>query len=483
MKNLTEGLTPVQFLTALNQNFIELAAIRSVFSYPTILESDNYVDLINSNYGSDEVSFGSKAHKFTTDLYNAFIVKSGGLINPDGLILTWFQDYVQIDFSGNSDVQHEIYESKNGGAYTLVTTLSAGVKTYNYQTWQNASLNYKVRAKSGSIYSGYSDVVNIATPLVFQIDESTLTPFVMQWLYASLGHNININFGDGTSQNIAGTNAQPASPMVTKNYTVPGQYWITITGDTDWITWLFSITRHASYYGSPVYGNFTKWVIPSHLEIMELFNVPASTTDITNWFPIPASVRSWNTENNLMTGNLDNPVWPSTVEIYLNGNHLTGSPLGSGIPGTATQISVDLRENNFTEDLTDIALPANLIRLQVDRNIGLSGDLSGQSIPSGTRYLIFSAESCSFTKGYRGSFKWVSYYNFKNNQFNSDEIDNLLYYIDSYFTSGVVPLTNCQFLLDGTGMGAPSSVGLAARTSILSKYAAAGKTCTISVNP
>lgn len=36
--------------------------------------------------------------------------------------------------------------------------------------------------------------------------------------------------------------------------------------------------------------------------------------------------------------------------------------------------------------------------------------------------------------------------------------------------------------INGTGMGIPSAAGLTSRTSILGKYTAAGKTCTISIN-
>jgi hypothetical protein len=75
MEKLREGMTQAQFLTALNNNFAELTVIRDVGAYPTILSSDDYVSLINSNYGSTEVSVGMRGIMFKNALDNVFYYK------------------------------------------------------------------------------------------------------------------------------------------------------------------------------------------------------------------------------------------------------------------------------------------------------------------------------------------------------------------------------------------------------------------------
>lgn len=64
MNSLREGMTPADFLNAVNYNFEVLAVIREVSLYPAILSSDNYVDIINTNYGDNIVHGGMSGRAF-----------------------------------------------------------------------------------------------------------------------------------------------------------------------------------------------------------------------------------------------------------------------------------------------------------------------------------------------------------------------------------------------------------------------------------
>ena len=113
----------------------------------------------------------------------------------------------------------------------------------------------------------------------------------------------------------------------------------------------------------------------------------------------------------------------------------------------------------------------------------LSGDASSCIIPAGlTMGAKFYFRDNNLTKMPRGDFDMVTFFSFTNNNCDSTEIDAFLAYVDAYFVGATVPKRNAVYSLDGTGMGIPSAAGLASRTSILGKYTAAGRTCTISVN-
>lgn len=60
---------------------------------------------------------------------------------------------------------YEIYKSENGGEYRLIATVGTGSTTYlDPSVLENATLKYKVRAKSGLIFSLFSNETSLVTP-------------------------------------------------------------------------------------------------------------------------------------------------------------------------------------------------------------------------------------------------------------------------------------------------------------------------------
>jgi hypothetical protein len=72
MTAFTEGMTPAQFVAALNTNFTEYWGTGGV---ATILASDGYIASINTNFGETTVAFGNSGTAFQTGLnkFNTFI--------------------------------------------------------------------------------------------------------------------------------------------------------------------------------------------------------------------------------------------------------------------------------------------------------------------------------------------------------------------------------------------------------------------------
>ena len=458
MKYLPEGISRTQFLFIINSNFVKLATFRNVSQYPTILTTDNYINAINSNFGSTIVSIGMKGSQIASNFCNAVLSEVGGsYFEPSLPTAVWVDDYAQIDFIDASGgiAQHEIYESKNAGAYTLVTTLAAGIVTYKNYTWQNANMNFKIRAKVGSAYSDYCDILNVITPLVWKTDQSTLTQAIIQYLVCWQG-TINVNWGDGTSDNLTGycgsglIGVPPYAAV--HDYSVPkNPYFITLSGDLDKMIGL------GQYDQVGFYGDWSKWILPDAMTYLHPF-----FCNFSGNFPtvIPSAMQIFNIAHNQFTGDISNLATPSTMfdfQIYDNKYICTNPAIWNNFNNTIQHIQFG-NEGNF------------------------SGDFSGVIIPEGTRYIGVGGGNNNITKLPRGNFKWVSEYNMSENKCSSAEIDSFLAYVDAYFTGGVVPLLDCLYYLNGTGMGTPSAAGLASRTSILGKYTAAGKTCSISVN-
>ena len=76
-----------------------------------------------------------------------YLISEGCILDPSGVTLPWSTEYLNISFTDNTGgvYGHQIWESLNGGAYSLVTTLAAGVTTYAHRTWQNSTVSIKVR--------------------------------------------------------------------------------------------------------------------------------------------------------------------------------------------------------------------------------------------------------------------------------------------------------------------------------------------------
>jgi hypothetical protein len=542
MKRLVEGLTPSEFISIANSNLIELAAINNVSPYSALTSTSDYITALNTDFGSSKVNFGQTGLNFKNSFEKAFIDDVGGLVDPSGVSSIWINDYAKIDFTDNTNgvAQHEIYEAIGMGTYSLVTTLAKDVTTYNNYTSQNQSMNFKVRAKNGNINSSYSSIVNIITPLVFKTNQNNLNQIIFYQLMMQAGKSINIDWGDGTNTNYS--QSEYVYNELYHDYSITKDpYYIIISGDVNYIRAIQFMTNGSCYgdlskwklpdtlfffhfYTHNFTGDISGWVLPSGIQIFQIAGNHFSG-DLTNvnWASIPTlfdfhlsgnnftgDISGWNWHNpwrstavaghiNLATnnfiGDISNWVFgANTTWICIYGNKLTGNlanwvfpPTMSSIQLTATVIIP--QENNFIGDVSGWVFPTTVIQADgffLDcAYLGLSGDLSNAIIPEGKgdqsiKRLDF--EGNHLTKLPYGSFKDVDIYNFSKNSCNSAEIDRILGVIDSYFTGEVFPLNNCIYTLNGTGMGIPSSVGLASRTSILGKYTAAGKTCSILIN-
>jgi hypothetical protein len=477
MKRLTTGLTPAEFLTIINQNFIELADIRAVGHYDSIVAGDDIVSKINTYYGSSIVTYGN-ANVFKYSFENV-LLSNGCLLDPSGLTLTWLEDFLRISFTANSSVQHEIYESVNGGAYALVTTLNEGVITYDYHTWQNATLDIKVRAKNGTIYSDYSST-SVITPWVFKMDQSTLIQVdIKRIVLSALLKDVIIYWGDGNHTHFSLT----GDTEITYDYASTGQYWVWITGDVNFIAAIEWYSQSAILHDTVI----TKWILPTALTFGHFYG-NEMIGDITN-IAIPANCGGAYLSGNAVTCNIAD--YDSLMPAVYWDIHLISSIVG-GISGDVTDWVLPLRNAHIvifgtsaSGDLTAwtpwgaVTYGTVVLGLQGGN---FTGDLSGWTIPDKLATIQCNS-GCHFTKLPRGNFRNVLFYEFTGNSCNTAEIDNILAYIDAYFVGGVVPLVNCVYRFTGAGMGTPSAAGLASRTSILGKYTAEGKTCAIYVNP
>ena len=246
----------------------------------------------------------------------------GDLI-PKDLIIAWENDYMTVDFTDSTAgvAEHEIWESKNGGDYSLVTTLTAATVHYHNSTWQNASMDIKIRAKIGLWYSDYSSVSNYTTPLVFKTDQSISTDVIINQLVVGAGKSVNINWGDSTNNDYTGTNLN-----ITKQYSsVQNPYYITITGDTNYIIDFYHYAQVKSY------GDISKWILPTNLSVL---NIPGNTYtgDLSVWV-IPSGITLFDISGAgsiKYTGNLNSWIIPeSAITCIIRYHSFTGLPRGN----------------------------------------------------------------------------------------------------------------------------------------------------------
>lgn len=518
-------------------------ALKSIF---VKYDNNYYVNIFYSDYECEQVSMLDCGEISVEELINNTLVEGccdlcalhigSDLICPpvpEDLAVEWIDDFAQITFTDMSGgrAKHEIWEQVDGGGYELVTTLDAGIETYDYYTWQNADLDFKIRSRSGGSYSAFTAEESIVSPLVFRSDQTVLNTLTIQTFTISGAHTINIDWGDGNDDDF-GTGV---NPNITHDYILEDIYFVQLSGDLDYLAdW--------EMYNQEVLGSISKWNFPVSCIRFHLYNEG-------------------------FTGNpLDRPLNPLTGIIHFNNNDLSGDvtdcvlndvlydfrfdnnaglygdttawqlPLANGkvyfyfeIPRTqigglwtgkqlpantkllslyGTQIEWDLTgivwpvncgflilgssavavQANIYGDLTGMIWPAGFaatIGYTIGfYGLGLAGDLSGAAsdLPSVGAVMKFYLGQNDFTKLPRGEYEWVNVFDVSGNNCDQTEIDNYLVYLDSYFVGAKVPLANCSYDLSGSGMGIPSAIGLAARTSIIGKYVAAGKTCTITVN-
>jgi lysophospholipase L1-like esterase len=272
---------------------------------------------------------------------------------PTGLTLTWVDDYCQVDFTDSTGgvASHEIWSSRNGAAYTLVTTLAAGDTSYDDYTWQNASMNYKVRAKSGSWYSEFSSVVNISTPLVIKTNQSALLD-VSIGLSIVVGKSITIDWGDTNSNNYSGDTTATHTYGATQN-----PYYITITGDIEFI-------KTFGNNANNLYGSIAKWKLPTSMQYFTWNAIGSGmgpSGDISG-LAIPSGLIYFNaaqaSSGNKLSGDMSSQSFPSTIQrFYFSNQDLTGIPRGSFIAFDAG-IGLYLTGNNCSITEVDNLLVA-----------------------------------------------------------------------------------------------------------------------------
>ena len=167
-------------------------------------------------------------------------------------------------------------------------------------------------------------------------------------------------------------------------------------------------------------------------------------------------------------------------------NDFTGDITGWVLPASPSYSTIlySFTHLNITGDITNWIIPNKTFEI-LNSNVPLTGDLSGWVLPDGLEgfenSIVFSTGT-HITKMPRGNFRRIIVFNFSANNCDTAEIDDLLADIDAYFVGGIVPLVNCVYTLNGTGMGIPSAAGLTSKQNIINKYTAASKTCTIAVN-
>jgi hypothetical protein len=120
---------------------------------------------------------------------------------PTDLTVGWENDYAVMDFVDHSGgtLGHEVYEAEGTGSYSLVTTLAAGVTHYHNYTSQGITMHYRIKAVG---VTGYSNVIDYETPLVFQTDQNPISAELSMYLanYTVYGGTpVTVDWGDGTT--------------------------------------------------------------------------------------------------------------------------------------------------------------------------------------------------------------------------------------------------------------------------------------------
>jgi hypothetical protein len=475
---ITEGMSPAQFRSALNANF---ALTYPNFTTVTSLTTPNLQIVLNTNFSKSDNYVGIRGSSFAWIINNNFN-EFDDASKPTNLTVSWIDDYAQMDFTDNTGglSQHEIWESKNSGIYKLVTTLAAGVETYKNYTAQNASVNFTVRAKQGSNYSVLSNVANLVTPWVFRCNQSTLTTLNIYELRMknTADKTVHIDWGDGTS--IDWTNIE-YNVGPSKTYTVEKDvYFIKISGDANYIV-AFQLYENLLIAGTVV----TKWNLPNYTFFCHFYG-DGLVGDLTEVLEnLPLTINGVHFADNNLTGDITNVRWdnkPGWWDCHLSSCGLTGDITGKVLGPELAHFTMGY--NFLTGNPSSMVLPQTASYgdyiIEFSHNNFDSADWSGMII--GHKTGDFEINYLPITGLPRGYFENMGLFSALNCNCNSSAIDAFLAYLDGYFVGGVVPLANCVYTLNGSPMGSPSAAGLVSRSSIIAKYVAQGKTCSILVN-
>jgi len=416
---------------------------------------------------------------------------------PSDLSVVWEEDHASISFVDNTDgvAEHEIYcETSNYrdgvSGWVLITTLAAGVTTYVDHAWQNSSLTYRVRAKSGTLYSDYCDSVNIMSLLSFRVDQTTLRQIKMVKMSMNTGgYTLVINWGDGTTTNFTST----VLAQITHDYTSTGIYWVHFTGDVDYLLQFEWYSQYEILHDTVI----EKWVLPQYLGWAHLYDNDF-VGNLTAWYPnkLPSTCIGCHFGGNNITIDITNAVFPAQYwDIHLQ-SEITTTQDGIGIygdisnwnlPGTIAHFQIiGYVSGDMTNVLPWVAsqFPTHMISLISYHPVGFYGDWSGLIIPDDLRttgIAINCAGGCHFTDLPRGAFHRLSVYNFNNNSVDDAHLHALLEDIEDWISTHA-PLYNCVYRLEGTPMGKVSSEGEVLIDLIKGYYTAAGYTASFYVN-
>jgi len=499
---ITAGMTPAQFVTALNSSFdAELYTYDLITSTMTGAELKN---ALNSNFGNSEIYTSKSGINYINSINSNFTdlqeLNEASVSLPENFAIVCEDDFVKLSWDNNiRKINVEIWESKNSEPFILAHTYTGNSGEYEYKTWQNASLDFKIRGKKNTTVSEFSSVETISTPLVIIADQTELAAIIINYLWVKAGKTVIVDWGDGDTDTITATSGDL---NLTHNYSEAGSYFIQISGDTNDITYLLSSDytvencrinlekwvlpvslRGMHLLGVTFYGDLTDFVLPSTLEVF-LVQAGELTGDITNW-DLPTGIYDFHLEINDLIGDISGWTMPPNISHFIvYGNLLYGDISELSMPNSniMSNVILNLSNTDVTGDISALTLDPEIEKISLNGCI-VTGDLSTMLIPEGTKSIELSFnDGPQLTKLPRGNFRWVKEYTFHANACLSAEIDSVLADIDLCFINGVVPLINGLYDLSGDGMGIPSAAGLISRTSIIDKYTAAGKTCTIAVN-
>lgn len=500
---IIEGMTPAEYISAINANLsgVLLEAYTPVTEEMTTIELQ---DNINANLTKELSVVGVRGSSLVSLVNSAFTDYGFSGDTPTAFEIESVEDFTQISFTDQSggNAKHEIWQSKDSGEYELYTTLNEGVSSYDYVTYQMEHYKFRIRSKRGNTYSTFTDVLSILTPLVFFTNQvESFRDILFRQIKLDDVSSIDIIWGDG-EETLNYTPVGNVYEEVGHTYTVAGTYWIHIKGAVD----KFSVLQ---FYEQPVEGtNIEMWIW--RFSFCHLWS-NGFIGDVSN-IDIPLNIGGMHlANNNDLTGNfnklfaVEHPnLWDTHIPFGGDGEswvfgakqaHLEISNSGAGDLLTGDISGWRFPKNNDYQSwlISLRGTPTGDISLLFDGeyqylhtielpSLGLDGDLSGWFIGADYGYATsIDINGNNFTKLPRGNFYKFGEYRCNNNNCNQSEIDAILSEIETSVTANA-PEYDCEYILNGTGMGIPSAAGLASKASIEGKYAAAGKSITIYVN-
>lgn len=213
---------------------------------------------------------------------------------PTNLAVIWVDDYALITWDDNTDGRalYEIWESRDGADYILVATTEIGATSYKNYTWQNANMQFKIRAN----YDGYSSFTDptpiLTTPLVYKIVLPLAQTFAMDTACdIAGGDTVSVDWDDGNVVNYTDGDS------MSHDYMAAGTYYPKIKTNINSMKRLTSGPAGSREYN---YTNLSKWTLPSSLSNFR-FEVCECYGDLSNMI-LGDSVYYWTVANSNISG-------------------------------------------------------------------------------------------------------------------------------------------------------------------------------------